>query len=47
MKTLKKLGWSRNGVWIGAHDTKNEGDWRWVTGSSSVQSIVNCSKLLM
>ena len=33
VNTLNVLHWSTNGVWIGAHDTDIEMEWRWVTGN--------------
>ena len=33
VRSLKELGWRRNGVWIGATDKHDEEDWRWVTGT--------------
>jgi hypothetical protein len=30
-QTMSQI-WSKNGMWIGAHDRDSEMDWFWVTG---------------
>ena len=32
VRSLKEIGWRRNGVWIGATDMHEEGNWNWVSG---------------
>ena len=31
-RSLREIGWSNNGMWIGATDEQDERNWKWVTG---------------
>lgn len=34
--SLATVGWTRNGVWLGAHDRIRESHWQWTTGKGFI-----------